>query len=89
LAKSGHTEAHYDVQEIEMDQVYTWRPESVVVECDCGERLTLTATATTCGACGSDHEAAVREGLDGERLGDEAAHPWRYGRPRGDAGLPY
>jgi hypothetical protein len=37
-----HTEGHYDVQEVEMGEVYTWRPESVVVECDCGEKLTLT-----------------------------------------------
>jgi hypothetical protein len=48
LAKSEHTEARYDVQEVEMGQVYTWRPESIEVECDCGERLTLTASATTC-----------------------------------------
>jgi hypothetical protein len=33
-----NTEGHYDVQEVEMGEVYTWRPESVVVECDCGER---------------------------------------------------
>jgi hypothetical protein len=89
LAKSEHTEARYDVQEVEMGEVYTWRAESIVVECDCGERLTLTASTTTCDACGADHEAAAREGLDGERLGDEAAHPWSYGEDRGDAGPPY
>ncbi len=83
---SEHTEAGYEVQEVEMGQVYTWRPESIVVECGCGERLTLTASATTCAA---DHAAAVREGLDGERLGDEAAHPWSYTEDRGDAGLSY
>jgi hypothetical protein len=89
LAKSEHTEASYDVQEVEMGQVYTWRPESIVVECDCGEKPTLTASATTCGACGADHEVAASEGLDGERLGDEAAHPWSYTEDRGDAGLSY
>ena len=65
LPKSEHTEAHYDMQEVEMGQVYTWHPESVVVECDCGERSTLTAPTTTCGGCGADHEAAARAGLDG------------------------
>jgi hypothetical protein len=89
LAKSEHTEASYDVQEVEMGQVYTWRPESIEVECDCGERPTLTASTTTCGACGADHEVAASEGLDGERLGDEAAHPWNYTEDRGDAGLSY
>ena len=86
MAKSEHTEAGYDVQEVEMGQVYTWRPESIVVECGCGERLTLSASATTCAACGANHEFAASEGLDGERLGDEAAHPWRYTEDRRDAG---
>jgi len=50
--------------------------ESFVVGCDCGERPTLTAASTiTCDGCGTDHEAVIREGLDGEWLGDEAAHP--------------
>ena len=89
MAESEHTEAHYDVQEVEMGQVYTWRPESVMVECGCGERLILTASTTTCDGCGADHGAAVREELDGGRSGDEAAHPWRYAEDREDAGLPY
>jgi hypothetical protein len=89
LAKSEHTEAHYDVQEVEMGQVYTWRPESVEVECSCDERLTLTASSTTCGGCGADHEVAASEGLEGERLGNKAAHPWNYTEDRGDAGLSY
>ncbi len=89
MAKSEHTEASYDVQEVEMGQVYTWRPESSVVECECGERLTLTASATTCGVCGADYAAVASEGLDGTRLGDEAAHPWSYTEDRGDAGLSY
>lgn len=84
-----HTEASYEVQEVEMGQVYTWRPESVEVDCDCGDRPTLTASTTTCGGCGADHETAASEGLDGERLGDKAAHPWRYTEDREDAGLSY
>jgi hypothetical protein len=89
LAKSEHTEAGYDVQEVGMGQVYTWRPEHIEVECECGERLTLTASRTTCNACGADYAAAASEGLDSTRLGDEAAHPWSYTEDRGDAGLPY
>ncbi len=89
MAEREHTEAHYDVQEVEMGQVYTWRPESIAVECDCGERLSLTASNTTCGGCGADHESATREGLDAGRSGDEAAHPWRYAEDREDSGLPY
>jgi hypothetical protein len=59
LAMLGHTEAHYDVQEVEMGEVYARRPESIVVESDCGERLTLTAPTTTCDA---DHKAGAEEG---------------------------
>jgi hypothetical protein len=89
LAESEHTEARYDVQEVEMGQVYTWCPESIMLECCCGERPPLTAYTTTYGECGANHEAAAREGLDGRRLGDAAAHPWRYAEDREDAGLPY
>ncbi len=84
-----HTEARYEVQEVEMGEVYTWRPESVVVECDCDESPTPTASTTTCGGCGADHKAVVQEWLDVERLGDEAVHPWHYVEDSGDARLPY
>jgi len=67
----------YDVQEVEFGLVYTWCPGSVVVECDCGERPTLTSSATTCG-CGVDYEAIVWEEFTARRPGDdEVAHPWR------------
>jgi hypothetical protein len=58
-------------------KVYRWYPERVVVECECGEELTLTVSATACG-CGADHAAVVREALAGLRRPEgEAAHPWR------------
>jgi poly-beta-hydroxybutyrate-responsive repressor len=78
----GHAEAHYDVQEVEMGEVYARRPESIVVESDCGERLTLTAPTTTCGGCGADHKADAEEGLTAGQSGDEAMHPWRCAEDR-------
>ncbi len=30
---------HYDVHEVPYEKVYTWRPERIVLECDCGETL--------------------------------------------------
>ena len=89
VAMIEHTEARYEVQEVEMGQVYTWRPESVAVEWDCNESPTPTASTTTCGGCGADHEAAASEGLEGKRLGNKAAHPWNYAEDRGEAGPPY
>jgi hypothetical protein len=69
------TEGHYEVQKTSYGEAYVWCPECVVVECDCGERLTLTASMTTC-RCGADHAALVREEMASRRLPGEASHPW-------------
>ncbi len=87
------TEGHYDVREVEFGEVYRWRPESVVVECGCGERLTLTGSATTCGECGADHAATVQAELSGRRPErrpeDETLHPWRYAGESEGRGIPF
>ncbi len=77
----------YEVGEVDFGRVYRWRPERVVLECECGERSVFTGSATTCG-CGLNHVAVVREGTDAGRLGDEALRPWRYAGDREDAGIP-
>ena len=41
-------EGYYEAQEVEFGRVYRWTPETVVIACDCGERLLLTGFATTC-----------------------------------------
>ena len=73
-------EAHYEVQDVEMGKVYRWRPANVLVECTCGEEPILSAFRTTCGECGADHVAFVRDLLDA-RLEDKGDHPWRYLQP--------
>jgi DNA-directed RNA polymerase subunit M/transcription elongation factor TFIIS len=73
-------QAHYDVQEVEMGKVYKWCPETVLIECGCGEEPVLSASRTTCGECGADHAAFVGEVLQA-RLEDEGDHPWRYLQP--------
>ncbi len=83
------TEGHYDVREVEFGTVYRWCPDCVLVECDCGERLTLTGSMTTCEGCGADHTDVVNEELAARRLEEETAHPWRYVRDRENAGIPY
>ena len=83
------TQGHYDVQEVEFGRVYRWCPECVVVSCDCGERLTLTAPSTAIRRrCGADYTATFRAELAAERLGDEILHPWRYAEDRKGASLP-
>jgi hypothetical protein len=64
-------------------------PESVVVECDCGGRPTLTVSMTTYGGVVRTIRPSTRERLDVGRLGEDAVDPWRYTEDRGDAGLPY
>jgi len=73
-------DAHYEVQELEMGKVYKWCPERAVLECICGEQLTLSAFKTTCNECGADHAPLVEEVLEArpEHKGD---HPWRYLQP--------
>jgi hypothetical protein len=83
------TQGHYEAQDVEFGRVYRWCPESVVVECNCGERPALTWSMSTCDGCGADHAAAVREELAARWLADEAAHPWRYARERENASLPF
>ncbi len=83
------TEGHYEVQEVEFGRVYRWCPECVVIQCECGERMTLTSSVTTCRRCGVDHMAVVREALAYRRSRDEVLHPWRYAGEREYAGLPY
>ena len=75
-----HVKAHYEVQRLEMGTVYRWCPESVVIECECGEKTTLTASTTTCSGCGADHTTLTEEVLD-IRQEDKDEYPWRALRP--------
>ena len=74
-------EARYEAHEVPFGKVYEWHPAYVSLECDCGERLILTAinTTTACRRCGADlssftHDIQQREG----RLPDRLSHPWFY-----------
>ena len=69
------TQGHYEVQETSYGEAYVWHPECFVVECDCGERVVLAASLSTCG-CGADHKNLVREELASRRSSDGASHPW-------------
>ncbi|MBV9453566.1 MAG: hypothetical protein JOZ19_05520 [Rubrobacter sp.] len=85
------TEGHYEVQEVGFGKVYRWCPKRIIVECDCGEKLTLTGPVTICRWCGVDHAAVLQEEeevVGHQQLGDEILHPWRYVRDREDAGIP-
>ena len=75
-------QAHYEVQDVEMGKVYRWRPESVVVECSCGNEPTLTASKNACSECGADHRTIVEEVLDASPEEDEEVYrPWRSPGP--------
>jgi hypothetical protein len=67
---------HYKVQDVQRARVYKWHPAAVALECECGERLTLTSSTTTCFKCGEDHTDVVAEVLETHTEEDEGHHPW-------------
>ena len=75
-------QAYYESCEVPFGKIYAWHPAYVALECDCGKKVTLTATSsttTTCSRCGADldtfvHDIREREG----RLPDKLTHPWFY-----------
>ena len=91
-------EAHYEAREVPFGKVYEWHPAYVALECECGEKVILTAagTITTCRLCGANlavfaHDLKEREG----RLPDKLTHPWfhdaqvrRQQRLRDEAAYP-
>jgi hypothetical protein len=83
--------ARYDVQEVQLGTVYRWCPRGVLIECECGETVALTASQASCEACGAEHTWLVRND-EAERLPeeDEEVHPWRYSeRSENQTSLPY
>jgi hypothetical protein len=63
---------HYEVVEVPYGKIYSWRPERVVFECDCGEVLSWTAPETVC-PCGARYaEAPATESPPDDRT----LHPW-------------
>ena len=79
-----HLAAHYEVRDVEIGKVYRWRPESVVVECECGMEQTLTASKYACDECGTDHRTLVEDVLEPRADEEEEEvldHPWRSLRP--------
>jgi hypothetical protein len=70
-----HVEGHYETRSMPYGKAYVWYPECVVVECDCGETLILTASEFVC-RCGNDHEALVRGNTAFGNPQHETPHPW-------------
>ena len=83
----GCVGAHYEVQDVQRARVYKWCPATVTLECECGERPTLTSSRTTCFRCGADHKDVFAEVLGNGLEEDEGNHPWRslrsyFSRPK-------
>jgi hypothetical protein len=78
-----YSEAHYEVRDVEMGKVYTWRPRSVVVQRECDKNPTLLASMHACGECGADHRPVVEEVLEAppDEEEDRFNNPWRSLRP--------
>jgi hypothetical protein len=70
-----HVDGYYETKNMSYGKAYVWCPESVVIECDCGETQIFTTSEPVC-RCGTDHEALVREATAFGQPADEAPHPW-------------
>ncbi len=86
---------HYEAEDVEFGRVYSWCPETVLIECDCGKRSVhkrmdvISGSVTIC-ECGKDRATIVREELVIQLLDeDEAVHPWRYWRTPEGTGIPF
>jgi ribosomal protein S27E len=76
-------QAHYESREVPFGKTYKWHSSFVALECECGEKVTLSATSTmtTCRQCGADLGAIVHDIQEEEREGhspDKLTHPWFY-----------
>lgn len=65
------TEGRYEVQEVSYGEAYVWCPGRVVVECDCGRKVVLTASQAVC-ECGADHAFLVKQSV---KTSEETSHP--------------
>ena len=92
---------HYEAQDVQFGKVFVWRPESLVVECECGKRATyerpeiISGSVSAC-ECGEDHTSRMRKELDVELRDDDEEeeedkrlHPWRYWHTTNDSGIPF
>ncbi len=75
-----NVEAHYETHEVPFGRIYEWHPAYTILECDCGEELTLSSTSPACICkCGTEHSAIIQDIQAREgRLRDEVTHPWQH-----------
>ena len=78
-------EAHYETVKVPFGRIYDWHPAHLVLQCDCGETLTFSATTTSaacsCHRCGADYGASVHHlHYREEHPKDEDVHPWHHDR---------
>jgi hypothetical protein len=73
--------AHYEAHEVPFGKTYDWHPAYVALECDCGEKVTLSSSSatTTCRQCGAELGIFVEDLREREgHLSEELTHPWFY-----------
>jgi hypothetical protein len=51
------TPTHYETHEVPCSKSYKWHPGYVIVEWECGQKLTLSGTSNlpSCPECGADY----------------------------------
>ena len=69
-----YTEGCYEIKDVKSQRVYTWCPETITVECECGHKPAFTYSETICEGCGADYGAIV---TDYANLAREEPSPWQ------------
>lgn len=65
---------HYEVLEVPYGKVYSWCPESILIECDCGEQLTWRGGRAEC-RCGASYTDIEKEAPE-QQPQENVYHPW-------------
>ena len=75
-------EARYETHDVPFGRTYKWHPAYIVLECSCGENVTLTKTTSStviCRRCGADHSDVIYDIREQEQVqlqDEEISHPW-------------
>jgi hypothetical protein len=67
----------YEAGTLQYSGAYTWHPDHLVLECECGRFLFYPSTRPVC-QCGNDHDSVVQELAD--MRFEEELPPWYASR---------
>jgi len=74
IAVKEYVQGHYEVLDQSYGKVYKWVPAQALIECECGQLLTIQESIDSCQSCQADYTEVVRELGDKLLLTENAAY---------------